>query len=406
MNEGRLKLLLRETPIPGGEAAERRGLEVMEQAFEQRRRPQRNALPRLALALAIAALLAALLLSPAGASVRDWVGDVFTGGMPDAEPGLTEIPGGGRLLVQAPAGPWVVQPDGSRRLLGNYGEATWSPRGLFVAAAAGRTLSAVEPNGTPRWSLSSEAAVSDPRWSPSGFQVAYRSGDQLRIVAADGSDDRLLDPSVGPVAPAWAPWGPGLIAYVDAGGRLRIARTDSGEDAGSAPASPGIANLEWAAGGSTLLESSPSSLRVRKLTVNKLATELEIGMAREIGLPASVTIREAALSPGGDTVAALLAPRSTGPPRSLVVLIDIRGGSPRRLLSTPGRLAELAWSPDASRLLISWPDADQWLFVPTDGRGRVRAIGEISGQFTPGRRGSVLPRIEGWCCPTTAGPAG
>jgi hypothetical protein len=398
MNKRRLRSLLRETPIPDAEAAERRGREVVGEAFAQRRRPERNPLPRLALALAIATLLAALLLSPAGAAVRDWVGDVFTAGAPNAEPGLTEIPGGGRLLVQTPAGPWVVQPDGSRRLLGDYGEATWSPRGLFVGAASGHTLSAVEPDGTPHWSLSAAGPVSDPRWSPSGFQVAYRSGGELRVVAADGSDDGLLDPSVDPVAPAWAPWGPGLIAYVDAGGRLRIARTESGENAGSAPALPGIANLEWAAGGSTLLESSPSSLRVRKLTVNKLATELEIGVAREIGLPASASVRDAALSPDGDTVAVLLAPHSAGQARSLVILTDIRGGPPRRLLSTPGRLAGLAWSPDASRLLISWPDADQWLFVPADGRGRVRAIGGISEQFAPGRRNSAFPHIEGWCC--------
>jgi dipeptidyl aminopeptidase/acylaminoacyl peptidase len=399
MNEARLKSLLRETPVPRDEGAERRGREMVSEAFAQRRRPHRNPLPRIAVALAIATLVAALLLSPAGAAVRDWVDDVFTAGAPNAEPGLTEIPGGGRLLTQTPAGPWVVQPDGSRRLLGSYDEATWSPRGLFVAAASGHTLSAIEPDGTPHWSLSAAGEVSDPRWSPSGFQVAYRSGDQLRIVAADGDGDRLLDPSVDPVPPAWSPSGEGLIAYLDAGGSLRIARTDDGRNAGSAAALPGIANLEWAAGGSTLLESSPSSLRVRKLTPHKLAAELDIGAPREIGPSAAATVRDAAISPRGDTVAALLTRRSAGPPSSLVVLIDIRDGSSQRLFSTPGRLAELTWSPDASRLLISWPDADQWLFVPTDGRGRVRAIGRISEQFAPGGRGSAFPRIEGWCCP-------
>ena len=310
MNEARLKSLLRGTPVPLDEDAERRGLEVVGEAFAQRRRPHRNPLPRIAVAVAIATLLAALLLSPAGAEVRDWVGDVFTAGVPDAETGLTEIPGGGRLLVQTPAGPWVVQPDGSRRLLGDYDEATWSPRGLFLATATGRTLSAVEPDGTPHWSLSSAAAVSDPRWSPSGFQVAYRSGDQLRVVDADGSDDQLLDPGTAPVAPAWAPGGADLVAYVDARARLRIARVDDGEGVSSAPASPGVTGLERATGGSTLLESSPRALRSRKLTANKLATDLEIGTAREIVLPSPATVRDAALSPGGDSVAVLLASRS------------------------------------------------------------------------------------------------
>lgn len=168
MNEDRLRALLRETPVPIGEDAERRGLAVASEAFAQRRRQDRATLPRLALALAIATLLAALLLSPAGAAVRDWVDDALTAGAPNAEPGLTEIPGGGRLLVGTPAGPWVVQPDGSRRLLGEYREATWSPHGLFVGVASGHTLSAIEPDGAPRWSLSAAGTVSDPRWSPPG----------------------------------------------------------------------------------------------------------------------------------------------------------------------------------------------------------------------------------------------
>jgi hypothetical protein len=143
MNEARLRALLHEAPVPGAEAAERRGQEMVAAAFAERRREARSPLPRLALALAVAALVGALLLSPAGASVRDWVGDVFTSRTLRPERGLAEIPGGGRLLVAAADGPWVVQPDGSRRLLGDYGEATWSPRGLYVAVASGRTLSAL-----------------------------------------------------------------------------------------------------------------------------------------------------------------------------------------------------------------------------------------------------------------------
>ena len=176
MNEKRLSELLRETPVPGAADAEGRGLRVIDAAFSGRRAPRRRALPRLAVALAGAALFAALLLTPAGADVRAWIGDVFTAGVPNAEPELTEIPGGGRLLVQSAQGPWVVQADGSRRLLGAYAAAAWSPHGLFVAAASSRTLSAVEPDGTPHWSITAPGRVRDPRWSPSGFQIAYRAG--------------------------------------------------------------------------------------------------------------------------------------------------------------------------------------------------------------------------------------
>src|ERR1700754_2378971 len=151
-SEARLRELLREAPLPDAEAAERRGRAVLAAAYAEREaaaRPAPLRPRRLALALAAATLLTALVLSPAGAAVRDWVDDVFTANVPAPEPALTEIPGGGRLLVESGAGPWVVQADGSRRLLGAYAEATWSPRGLFVAGAAGSTLSALAADGDP-----------------------------------------------------------------------------------------------------------------------------------------------------------------------------------------------------------------------------------------------------------------
>lgn len=399
MNERRLRSLLRETPVPDAREAERRGLRVVREAFAQRQPSERGGRRmRLVVAFAVAALLGALSLSPAGATVRDWVDDVFTAGVPDAEPGLTQVPGGGRLLVQSPAGPWVVEEDGSRRLLGRYAEASWSPRGLFVAAAAGNALTAVEPDGTPRWSFSAGAAVADPRWSPSGFEIAYRAGAGLRAIDADGGEDRPIDRDVRPVAPAWSPQGLPMLAYVDAGGRLRIASAEDGERVGSAPALAGIEDLEWG-GESTLLEASPTALRLRELDVRKLLVRLSSAPPRELLLPARVRVRDAALSPDGETVAALLTRGVAAAQRSEAVLIDARDGSRRRLFSSPGRLSELTWSPDGSRLLISWREADQWLFVPADGRGRVRAIGNIAEQFSPGSEGgAAFPRIAGWCC--------
>jgi hypothetical protein len=401
MNEPQLKSLLAAAPIPEAEQAERRGLPLVEEAFAQRRPAQRAVLPRLALSFAVAALLAALMLSPAGATVRDWIGDVFTAGVPDAKRGLTEIPGGGRLLVQSPAGPWVVQPDGSRRLLGSYSDATWSPRGLFVGAASGHALSAIEPDGTPRWSLSATGAVSDPRWSPSGFQIAYRAGTSLHVVAGDGTDDIPIKARVAPLPPAWSPQGLALLAYVTEGGELRIAESNSGETFGSAAALTGITNLEWAAGGSNLLEASPATLRLRAVTVRKALAGLGIGPPRPLPLPAGANLRAAAVSPNGVTVAVLLQLGGSAerPPHSEVALIDARRRSLRRLLSVPGPLSDLAWSPDGSRLLVSWRAADQWLFIPTDGGGRVRAIDGIAAEFAPGNpSASSFPRIEGWCC--------
>lgn len=401
MNDARLKTLLAETPIPAAEEAGRRGLSMVEEAFDQRQPARRAVLPRLAVCFAVAALLAALMLSPAGATVRDWIDDVFTAGVPDAEPGLTEIPGGGRLLVQSPAGPWVVQSDGSRRLLGSYSDATWSPRGLFVGATSGHTLSAIEPDGTPHWSLSATGPVSDPRWSPSGFQIAYRAGASLRVVAGDGTGDVPIDAGVAPLPPAWAPQGLALLAYVAKDGDLNIADSNSGETLGSAAALKRITNLEWTADGSDLLEASPAALRLRRVTAHKTHVSLGIGPSRPLPLPAGATVQAAALSPDGATIAALFRFAGSGgrPPHSEVALIEGSQTSRQRLLIVPGPLSDLAWSPNGDSLLVSWRDADQWLFIPVAGRARVRAIDGIAAEFAPGEPGaSSFPRIEGWCC--------
>ncbi|HEV7563279.1 MAG TPA: hypothetical protein VGO24_07230 [Solirubrobacterales bacterium] len=397
MTEAELRSLLRETPVPVAENAEGRGLAVASEAFAQRRPPRRPLLPRLAVAVAIAALLGALLLSPAGAAVRGWVDDVFTAGVPAAEPGLTEIPGGGRLLVQSAGGPWVVQPDGARRLLGDYGEATWSPRGLYVAVASGRTLSAVEPDGTPHWSLTADGPVSDPRWSPSGFRIAYRSGRQLRVTAADGTGDHAIEAGTAALAPAWSPLGLSQLAYVDGAGHLRLADSESGASAGAGTALPGIVELEWGGDGATLLEASRTAVRLRPVSVQKLADRIGVGTGRRLALPAGAVVRDAALSPRGGTVALLVGLGRRRGERSAVLLFDVRSGTPRRLLSVPGRLSELDFSPDGGRLLIAWPEADQWLFLPT-ARGAGRALGEVSAAFAPGVGAAAFPRVEGWCC--------
>ncbi|HXS32292.1 MAG TPA: hypothetical protein VN758_00790 [Solirubrobacterales bacterium] len=406
MSEDQLRTLLREEPIPGAAEAERRGLELVGRAYAECQPVHRPVhLPRLIVALAVAALLATLILSPAGAAVRDWVDDVFTAGVRHAEPALTEIPGGGELLIQSQRGPWAVQADGSRRLLGDFREATWSPHGLFVAAAATKTLSAIEPDGTPRWSISASARVHDPRWSPSGFRIAYRAGSSLRVVRADGTGDTLVGSASGAVPPAWFPPGLHLLAYVDGERRIVIAETDAARTMDAADASPAVVGLSWSANGRRLIEISRRGLWLRDVRMSKLASGLRLGAARRIPLPAAAVVRAAAFSPRGRTIAVLL-DRSPGPgpPRSEALLIDPAGGPARRLFGVSGHLTELAWSPDGRRLLLAWPAADQWLFVPAEGGARLRAIGDIAAVFAPGNaRKATFPRVAGWCCASTPG---
>jgi hypothetical protein len=406
---------LRDMPIPVPEDAEARGRRVVEAAFAEQQRPRRRAfnpyrhksstaastkeggrrLRRTAFALSLATLIAALLLSPAGAAVRGWVDDALTS-TPRPQPTLGEIPGGGRLLVQSAAGPWVVQSDGSRRLLGDYEEATWSPRGLYVAVAKGRTLSAVEPDGTPHWSLTAPARVADPRWAPVGTRIAYRSGESLRAVAGDGTENRTLAERTAPIAPSWSAFGDPTLAYVSRAGELRIVDTESRSEVAAAPALPGISEIEWGAGGKAILEASRRALRLREVRPRKLPPRPSIDFTRQLPVPAGATVVDTALAPERRTVAAVLTNWRDHGTRSSVVLYD-RGSRPRNLLTVPGSLGEVAWSPDGHKLLVSWPAVDQWLFLPL-GRGRESAVANISHAFAPGGGAASFPRVDGWCC--------
>ena len=131
-----------------------RGWRVVHGAFEARHPVHvRPRLSRLAIALALGLLIAGIALSPAGAKVADVVHDVVEPGSDNAQPALTSLPASGRLLVSSPQGPWIVDQDGSQRLLGAYQEAAWSPSGMFAAVTRGRQLTAVDPVGTcaGRW---------------------------------------------------------------------------------------------------------------------------------------------------------------------------------------------------------------------------------------------------------------
>jgi hypothetical protein len=111
-------------------------------------------------------------------------------------------------------------------------------------------------------------------------------------------------------------------------------------------------------------------------------------------------VRTATYAPHRNTIAALVERHGgAGAPRSEALLVDANGGPPRRLFAVSGHLSQLTWSPDGSRLLLAWPAADQWLFLPANGRGHLQAIGNIASIFSPGLRGqATFPEIEGWCC--------
>lgn len=410
--EAELGRRLREAPVPLDPSADARVLELA-LARQAGAPPARRApLPRLAAALAFALALGALFLTPAWATVRDWVGDTFES-KPARGPGsgLEPIPGGGRLLVQTPAGAWIVESDGAHHLLRGYREASWSPHGLYLAAVRDDSLTAVEPDGEPHWTLRWSEPIHDPRWSPSGELVAYRRGAGLRVVAGDGSEDRALDESVAPLAPAWEPAGSPDLAYVDARGALRLLDVASGRAAASATALPGIRDLEWAGSGAgsaagatvprgsvgVLLEASVGRLRIRAIGVGDPA-HARLGCPRELRVPPGSTVRAAALSPDGRTVAALLTRRSGRPGGerlTALVVYSTRTGVGHRLGNLPGDVTKVVWSPRGGRLLVAWPSFDEWLFVPPRA-AEGRAMTGIAAAFRTAR--GPFPAVSGWCC--------
>lgn len=323
-------------------------------------------------------------LTPPGAAVADWIRDVVREDTPTPHTRLGTVPGRGRVLAVAPGGTWIVEADGSRRRLGPFDDATWSPQGLFVAAARGRQLVAVDPRGGVRWSLSAAADVRDPRWAaPDGFRIAYRAGDRLRVVFGDGSSDRLLDARVAPVPPAWLPRPGRRLAYADADGSVRLVATATRRTLWRNVPDSRVVALDWSRDGGRLLVADRTGARlldVRGRTV-----------ARAPATPRGAIVTTAALAPDGRGIAVAWRDPASG---AATVAVDGRA-----LFTAGGRIASLTWSPDGQRLLAAWPEGDQWLFLSPRRGARTISFGRVATQLDPAApRPRGFPRVAGWCC--------
>jgi hypothetical protein len=213
--------------IPGEHDARERSLAVVREAFAEREPAPRRRSWKPVAVVAVALVVVAGLLSPPGRAVLDEIREVV--GVEKAQPALFSLPGPGRLLVTADSGAWVVEQDGSKRLLGPYREASWSPFGRFVVAARPNELVALTPEGHPRWSLA-RPDIRFPRWggTRTDTRIAYLSGDELRVVGGDGKGDRLLDNRAARSAPSWRA-GPGhVLVYARQDGTVRVVNVDTG----------------------------------------------------------------------------------------------------------------------------------------------------------------------------------
>jgi hypothetical protein len=220
-----VKRELERVQIPDEHAARERSRAIVSAAFAEREpQPQRRSWKPAAV-VALAVVIVAGLLSPPGRAVLDEIREVV--GVEGGAPALFALPAPGRLLVTADSGVWVVDEDGSKRLLGDYREASWSPFGRFVVAARPNELVALEPDGTVRWSLA-RPDVRLPRWggTRTDTRIAYFSHGDLHVVGGDGKGDRLLDAGAALRAPVWRPGN--VLVYERRGDAPRAVDVDTG----------------------------------------------------------------------------------------------------------------------------------------------------------------------------------
>ena len=369
-----MKRELERVEIPGEREARERSWAVLESAFEDRTpAPQKSHWPRVAaIAIALAAVLASAFSSP-GRAVIDEIREVV--GVERAERALFSLPADGRLLVTSDAGVWVVQPDGSKRLLGEYREASWSPFGRYVVAARRDELAALEPDGDVRWTLA-RPGVRSPRWAgtETNTRIAYVDRTGIRVVAGDGTGDMLLVPGArGPLA--WKPARPFVLAYATGRG-VGIVDVERGRLLWQARLSAGPTDLEWSSDGRLLLVLARNQIRIYDTRGTVVAAGDPVPRAPHI----------ASARPGSGQIAVARTARSSSKAYIL---------SGRALFDGTGDFEDLAWSPSGRWLLVTWPTADQWVFVDAAAGGRrIRGVSNVSEQF----RSRSFPRIEGWCC--------
>jgi WD40-like Beta Propeller Repeat len=386
--ERRLRSELHSARPPRAAEAERRAWHVVSAAHAAHAPapPRRRGLT---LALAVAAALAAatLALTPAGARVGDWIDDVVS---PAPTPRASlALPAPGRLLVVGDGSAWVVAQDGARRRLGAFGDATWSPGGLFVAAARGHELVAVEPDGDPHWVRPAPGRVGSPRWSPDGYRVAYRSGSDLRVAIGDNADDWLLARDAAITPPVWKPLpapNEQVLAFASRG-RVRIVEVDTRHLLGITPPEPQPREIWWAGGGRRLVTVTDDSVRIHSAGGRLLRT---------IDLPPGSVAAGSALAPGGRRLAVITSePDSRS--RLLLVRLD-RAAPPRRLLDSRSAFEGLTWSTDGSVIVVGRPQADQWLFVPPTDSAGLESVQGIREKFDGGAEPRPgFPRPAGWC---------
>jgi hypothetical protein len=363
-------------PAPGEREAADRSWDVVRSAFEERiQLPRtRNWRPLIAIAFGVA-VLAAAFSSPGKAvlgSLRDAVG---------SRDHLVSLPSRGSILVNAQGGAWIVKQDGSKRFLGGYNDAVWSPHGLYLAAARENELVALEPNGRVHWKLARDGQVGGPQWSYEGYRLAYAAGRALRVVNGDGTGDRLVMPNVGGTGLAVLAWRPGTheLAYNNSRNQLVLLDVDRRRVLWRRAAA-GLEQLLWSDDGRRLFVADGRP-RILDATGRTVAAFTKPNLLPAAFLRRSHSVALANSVNGNSTV---------------TIYSGSRYEHRRIIFSGAGLFAGLAWSPDGRWLLVDWRSADQWVFIRSTAVERIE-VRNIGNTFDSGPEHYAT--LGGWCCP-------
>jgi hypothetical protein len=365
--------------IPLPPVDEDRAFEVVREAFASREpvpRPRRRYAP--AIAIAAVAVAAGVLASPPGRALIHSIRKAV--GIEHAATALFSLPARGSLLVVSDAGIWTVQPDGSRRLVGRYNDASWSPFGHYIAATRRDELFALDTKGHVRWTLA-RPAVRFPAWTGSltDTRIAFLTTSRLHVVGGDGTGDTDAGglPAAAPTPPVWRP-GPGrMLAYATTHGRVFVYDSDHGTVLFATPWGPVPTKLAWSSDGKQLLALSRFRLRVYDIRGHVVAQDDPSDATEDL---------DAAFYPGTHQVAVI---RKAGTGSSVFSL-----PRPRNVFQGTGVFRQVVFSPDGRWLLVTWPTANQWVFVRVQGPRKIVAVARIARQFGSGN----FPRVAGWCC--------
>ena len=379
-------------PVPGEREAGERSWEVVRAAWESRTahpRARRRRGPIVAIALAGA--IVAAVVSPPGRAVLGSIRDAVRGEK-NAAPALFSLPTQGRLLVESQRGAWVVERDGSKRLLSGYRDAAWSPHGLYLAAINGHELRALEPNGRVHWAIARRGTLGDPSWSFEGYRVAYLAGRTLRVVNGNGTGDHLFARRIARVAPVWRN-ASHVLAYVDASHDVHVVDVDTRRVIGTWHVG-NATQLAWSAGGRLLAVVEGGVIAIYHANGRSFA-----GVSTHtLGGPgAGNPVISTAFGPRGRTLA--FAAYDPVHNRTRIEADDLASGAMRRIFSGAGRIGDVAWSPDGRWLVMNWQSADQLLFIRSTAVRGIKAVSNIRAAFGRGAGALGGPSLAGWCCP-------